>query len=1157
MSNLNFRSTGDDCPICGGVHGGCTKTTFPSGDTLYYCYDQETLNSTVRGETLEGSDGITYKRAKDTSTGECSQWKEVEEKGFGSSPSYSRKPKAKTLSEVKKLPPKQLPLQLDQINKGFNKIRKFCGLTKRATNYLKERGLGEEEIEAGKYFSLLPQGEKSLVAFSKKNKKSIAKNFPGWNARFGSFGFDLRHEAIAIPILDPEGTIIGAQIRHLEGERRYTWWSSGSSTKNIAVGDTTEEPIGYCRPLDKRKRATVRKTDNWVLLTESLFKPFIASQKHQVKAIGASAFNLVSSPKLFKKFLGQAKAESPEPDKFLVVLGVDAGTSRNKAMVGKVKKIVDFVRKLGYPVKVVWYNQLFKPETANQKLYKGDIDEIERKLNRLDKYLLSPEEFFKKAEAHLFMRELERGFDKDRDCLQYSKKGAGKGKWKVKEINERYLSKGFKWDKYPSGIIAIKSPMNTGKTHALTELVKTNSNPKNKVKTALLGSRNALLIQTSDRIGATHKSKLKKPGDYKKHQTIALCVDSLLKLDIQDYIGGCLVLDEVESVVAHLLSSSTCKKERAKLFAKLKALVSTVLLSGGRIVLMDANLSPRTLRLFEKLAEGVENKFYLVNNSYQDPESSWEVELFVGAMKEEGGILTNDRSVQYSRILACVQNSGRPFICTDSKDEAAAISRRLDAELAQFGQGGLLITSETTSSKEVREFLNNPQKWLEENKNWCRYVAASPTIESGVSIEGDFFSEVFGLFFGNTSTTETQMQVLGRVRATVKRTIFINQFVSGTDEESPYNSQYKFNKHGLERKLLGELKAAMEINGAVQWIKELDYETEANQLKERFWGYNEIGAYFKAAWAELTAQTNFSKANQRRELKKALERAGHNVRCTDSEVVDKNQTKAITTLKQGIRDERSNAISSAPVITIEKAIALNNSEEANSLEKLHQIKKAFLQAELPGMELTPELVGKCLVEQKGRWLNNIKKLAILEDFESYKKIEREKYLSEAADKESPFVRYTDLPVKSIVYQSYLELGLKELVDPNKNWTGEELAKKVNRDKKNIDLCRNINQNPQGLLGNAEDGLEWANTLLGFVGLELVKGEDGSYSLGKEECFDNQEWKEIRLVVKGVLGDRAYKAEERLNTLFEELNYPRFLYSEKHYLPKDDSYLIYR
>jgi hypothetical protein len=108
--------------------------------------------------------------------------------------------------------------------------------------------------------------------------------------------------------------------------------------------------------------------------------------------------------------------------------------------------------------------------------------------------------------------------------------------------------------------------------------------------------------------------------------SFGLCVDSIWKLNPEDWQGAIVILDEVEQSLWHLLNSNTCKQKRVRILKIFQQLIATVLTTGGLVIAQDADLSDVSLEYLQGLA-GIRLTPWIVLNQWQ-PQQGWDVTFF-------------------------------------------------------------------------------------------------------------------------------------------------------------------------------------------------------------------------------------------------------------------------------------------------------------------------------------------------------------------------------------------------------------------------------------------------------------------------------------------------------------------------------------------------
>lgn len=176
----------------------------------------------------------------------------------------------------------------DTLNKVYNIFRRGCSLAGGSVlstehlNYLKNRGLSDEDIIDGKFFTIPPQAiMKNLVQTLKEEynlDENILDNVPGfYNDKNQKYTFKY-YNAIGIPIFNAENLCKGIQIRlnkeivytkrnGKNSKLRYIWFSSDDVPEGCSVGVGPGTPVGVVYP--KTEESTWSKN---IFITEGYFK---------------------------------------------------------------------------------------------------------------------------------------------------------------------------------------------------------------------------------------------------------------------------------------------------------------------------------------------------------------------------------------------------------------------------------------------------------------------------------------------------------------------------------------------------------------------------------------------------------------------------------------------------------------------------------------------------------------------------------------------------------------------------------------------------------------------------------------------------------------------------------------------------------------------
>jgi Domain of unknown function (DUF3854) len=324
-----------------------------------------------------------------------------------------------------------------------------------------------------------------------------------------------------------------------------------------------------------------------------------------------------------------------------------------------------------------------------------------------------------------------------------------------------------------SGLVGVKSAKGTGKTTALEPVV---HQAKSRNQPVLLITHRIQLgrflcekIGIQWGIGKEDKAKWENreffspiSPDPTPH-SLGLCIDSIWKLNPEDWQGAIIILDEVEQSLWHLLNSSTCKDKRVKILKIFQQLISNVLTTGGLVIAQDADLSDVSLEYLQGLA-GVKITPWLVVNQWK-PQQGWDVTFYDSPNPTP---LIQQLELDLMTGLKC-------YVTTDSRSgrySCETVERYLKERLNKLRQQfpkTLVVSSHTTNTPghaAVDFVASINQKVVEYDT-----VFVTPSLGTGISIDVQHFDRVYGIFQGVVPDFEAR-QALARVRDNVPRIIW-------------------------------------------------------------------------------------------------------------------------------------------------------------------------------------------------------------------------------------------------------------------------------------------------------------------------------------------------------------------------------------------------
>jgi hypothetical protein len=616
--------------------------------------------------------------------------------------------------------------------------------------------------------------------------------------------------------------------------------------------------------------------------------------------------------------------------------------------------------------------------------------------------------------------------------------------------NSKYV---FLAEPGPNTITCIKAGLGRGKTQWLAEIIAA----VELGKMFLLGHRNALLRGTSKRCGFYHitfddgKIMLSNPDG-----RVASCVDSLLKFADDSADENCtIILDEVESVIRHILSGGTISaSDRRAILDKFARLLN----SCSRIILLDGHLTDSTVARIAALAPGKTVTKY--ENTFKG--SLPKVEIFKGS----GAPL---KASQIEAFKDLILKSERPAVFCDSKDDAIALHKQLE-EI--HGEGtGLLLTADNATEDRQAEFMDIPDESIRSHQ-W-KSIVATPLLQDGVDISTpDYFSEVFGIF-GGVVGVNSVCQMVRRVRHPIGniKILCAERGHHLPDGAEVYAAQIQ--------KLLAERLAAE--------ISEFDSRPAQEILAELC---DELKACpHHAAWFELKALENFERPHLYDFVCELLRESGHEVLELD---LDNPETQKHSRVKEEVREEDAEAVASAKVISIQEAEKILSRQGDKKIKQsdIRAANRAKIADQLPGIEITAELV---LRLKKERGL-----LQGMRNFWYFQNPEKARQLRGYRWEEGRMKVFgSDFKKNSLILRAFEKLDFgKFLDDRDRTWSNdspEVLAlAKWGEGKEAATAGLSIkNQSP----------IQYLQSLLPYVGVKLVsskpKGQKRQYSYKPE------------------------------------------------------------
>jgi hypothetical protein len=719
------------------------------------------------------------------------------------------------------------------------------------------------------------------------------------------------------PIRNIDNLIVGCQIRLRAlstGENsRYRWLSSKAHTLHFypdGCKSDGELPLAIFKPEGK--------PEGIALAEGTGAKPLLVSQRLNKIVIGAAGGQWASSPLTFRNSLDRLAQEIGKIKP--ITLYPDAGDIQNRLVMNRWKQVATLLQKWGWSVRFAWWGQVDKSHP--------DIDELTNykliRYIRPKKFLaISPTQQNNKAKTEEKPSQSSKPQSSESDFNQKSW-----DMWRASHLftpNTPIINSRFFHTKLPDPgtLLGILSGLGTGKTYWLLNTL-INSLPDKGFLS--IGYRNGLLLQFCSQAKNWYHLQQDLKGQQDEilirdeNSKIACCIDSLIHFKPEDFDGRVVILDEIESIVTHLLRSNTAvvyfRERIEELFVEL-------LNRADRIICLDGHLTDMTIDYLQSLQVNPK-KLITIQNQYKG--NRGEVEFYLGSEDSEGQLRVND----YSPIFQAITNNQKCLaIGSDSQTQIES----LDKILTEQGRKTLRLDSTTSTQNWVPIFLKNPSAYI--HLHQIEVFLYSPSAEAGLNIDiQDYFSDIYFLFYG-VITTKPQLQMLGRIRDSgAKLHVYCKKI--GLPSES-------VSKSSCPEKLEQEFKNYF-LNCALASFNGVDKQDLALDFALKLVNFS-ADKHFEHE-TRLIALENHERANLRACLREALEHSGYKVKDVTSEKSDISELKGCS---DEIKEIRASAIYSANDISTEEANKKASQFGITADEKA-EIALRRLKDRLPGIE---------------------------------------------------------------------------------------------------------------------------------------------------------------------------------------------------------------
>lgn len=326
-------------------------------------------------------------------------------------------------------------------------------------------------------------------------------------------------------------------------------------------------------------------------------------------------------------------------------------------------------------------------------------------------------------------------------------------------------------------LLALISEMGTGKTEAAAKTIKGWGQ-----RILAVAHRETLTTQAAKRLGLVYYKDpqyISALDKYLKGQDngLAVTINTLVQgstdqgylpdFKIEDWIDTTLFIDEAESFIKYLVESGTIAENRQKAIEAIRKTAKFVTMNGGRVVLADANLTTKTIKLFEQ---------WIAGEGYSEDTKSADYNAYVilNTYKKLQGrslisVNTNDEVV--SSLYETINQGGKAMYFTDVKAASSRYyfsTQSYGMYLRELGYGHVLDADTKQFTDDVdHNLLERIHPVFQSAFGGCA-VSVSPVIDSGTDWNGLGINSVFACYKGIMGIDNT-LQQLERVRDNVLR----------------------------------------------------------------------------------------------------------------------------------------------------------------------------------------------------------------------------------------------------------------------------------------------------------------------------------------------------------------------------------------------------
>ena len=515
----------------------------------------------------------------------------------------------------------------------------------------------------------------------------------------------------------------------------------------------------------------------------------------------------------------------------------------------------------------------------------------------------------------------------------------------VATLNDRYVpTLGLPAN---GGILAISSPMGTGKTEAMRGLITQARAIDGECLVELIGYRNSLGKQSAQRLKLDHIHDLQGSGFAQTFidttERLAYCLDSLhrrhqaIMAAIQQGQRVLLLLDEVDAVLKHLFLGSTLGKRRGEIALMLCELLTAVANNGGWIVAGEADLQSLPLNFLEQITG---QSVQLIVNQWQG--EPWQIEAPMPTNQQGNPSTALMGHAAQRRVLEMLKRGERVAVASDSQRWGEVLERLAITGNYQVRR----LDGHTSEEPWAHQLMQAPDAFLAEDQP--QLFIYSPTAESGLSITGHHFDQM--VVYGSHLEHRAIAQLMGRIRCNLPRVVYCREFSLSDESGRAMNPKALLKDWHLNARYsamtaqLGNHQPNLELEGIAKTL-------------------HKFAALYQC-------RSNHSQAQLRKALLSSLTAQGHTITHTTEAPLSEVFRESINAIRDDLQIEDAEQRASADIseMSSSKAHSILNSSASQRSDRIKAEKRLLLDA-YPGLPVDDaDFVLSNLVEARGRGL---------------------------------------------------------------------------------------------------------------------------------------------------------------------------------------------